>query len=328
MQKLWFLSLAVLAEAGALHTLAEPGSLEQRALAFAGVHALASALFAVFALSLMPLRYRRPLWSALLFPFSFSLFVPVLGPTCLAAGFYLALRLPRRNEVSVWHRTAVPDLPVSPLEVSSQPKYTQGGLVDVLRHAAAPDKRLHAIMAVRQLPDREAVPILRMALRDLADDVRLFAYSLLDRKESEISRIIDELRARLRREDDNAVVHARLAEQFWELSYLGLALGEVDRHTLEQAWTHAGEGLASPDEAAAMYFLRGRIALRQNNLPVAELCFAYALAAGMESADIAPYQAEVAYREGRFAEVPDLLQQIPESARSQAGLADVVAMWC
>ena len=65
--------------------------------------------------------------------------------------------------------------------------FNDGGLQDVLRHAPDTEKRMAALFATRRMPPREAIPILKLALRDPADDVRLLAYSMLDKQESEIN---------------------------------------------------------------------------------------------------------------------------------------------
>ncbi|MGZ0843230.1 HEAT repeat domain-containing protein, partial [Klebsiella pneumoniae subsp. pneumoniae] len=67
----------------------------------------------------------------------------------------------------------------------------------VLRHAPDPNQRLTAIFATRRMPGKEAIPILKLALRDPADDVRLLAYSMLDQKESRINQRIEAALGRL-----------------------------------------------------------------------------------------------------------------------------------
>ncbi|MFO6383442.1 HEAT repeat domain-containing protein, partial [Pseudomonas aeruginosa] len=82
-------------------------------------------------------------------------------------------------------------LPFRPKEKRLDMMFSDGGLQDVLRHAPDPNQRLTAIFATRRMPGKEAIPILKLALRDPADDVRLLAYSMLDQKESRINQRIE-----------------------------------------------------------------------------------------------------------------------------------------
>ena len=78
----------------------------------------------------------------------------------------------------------LPELPFRPQERDKELMFNDGGLQDVLRHAPDTEKRMAALFATRRMPPREAIPILKLALRDPADDVRLLAYSMLDKREA------------------------------------------------------------------------------------------------------------------------------------------------
>ena len=104
--------------------------------------------------------------------------------------------------------------------------FNDGGLQDVLRHAPDTEKRMAALFATRRMPPREAIPILKLALRDPADDVRLLAYSMLDKQESEINLRIEAALRQLAAEGAHrTALHDALARWYWELAYLGLAQG-------------------------------------------------------------------------------------------------------
>lgn len=71
---------------------------------------------------------------------------------------------------------------IKPLELEVQPQSIQN-----LFRSRNPEKRLEAVFATLKLEDRDAVPLLRRALGDSVDDIRLLAYALLDRKEHRLS---------------------------------------------------------------------------------------------------------------------------------------------
>lgn len=292
----------------------------------AALHALVSILIAWIAVLRLPADHRGPPAASFAFVASFAFFVPVLGALSVIAGFVLAKRLPRQRRSLIWHTTRRPDLPVAPVPAGDRRVYTAGGLVDVLRHAASPEKRMRAVVATRQLPHRQAVPILRLGLRDPADDVRLFAYALLDGKDGAINSRIDALRTDATGEGDHRARHARLAAEYWELSYLGLSQGRSREHCLERAWAYAGEALDGR-HVGAMQLLRGRTALAQGRLHAARDAFLAAEEHGIAAAATAPYLAELAYRERRFEQVPRYLRRVTKTARRKGVLADVVACW-
>lgn len=289
-------------------------------------HGVSTVLAAAAVTLAPPPGYRqRPLTTAPL-ACGMTLFLPVLG-IALMAGLAVMMRFPRPAERVGWQSTDIPELPVQPVMVSGQPSYGEGGLMDVLRHASRDEKRLNAIMAVRQLPRREAVPILQLALRDRSDDVRLFAYSMLDRFEGEINEQINEQRRWLKGLGRHLRVHARLAALYWELAYLGLAQGGVRKHVLGEAREHAERRLAAGEDAATR-FLLGRVLLALDELDDADHNLRNAVYAGLDPAEVAPYRAEIAFRRRRFDEVPRLLDQVADGGRREPVLAQVVALWC
>lgn len=160
-------------------------------------HGLGSALLCVGVWLLLPRRYKFPLpWSPL-FLFSLAFFVPLIGAVGVAAAVFPALYLPRQRGEQAWQAMGVPGLPFRPKEKRLDMMFSDGGLQDVLRHAPDPNQRLTAIFATRRMPGKEAIPILKLALRDPADDVRLLAYSMLDQKESRINQRIEAALGRL-----------------------------------------------------------------------------------------------------------------------------------
>ena len=129
---------------------------------------------------LLPRRYRYPLPWSLLFIFSVSFFIPLIGMIGVALALLTALYLPRKRKVQSWEATAVPELPFRPRERKQELMFSDGGLQDVLRHARDPDQRLTAIFATRRMRSKEAIPILKLALRDPSDDCLLYTSDAAD----------------------------------------------------------------------------------------------------------------------------------------------------
>ncbi len=291
--------------------------------AFVGVHGIAVAAAVAGLAGLVGLRGHL---GVVVMAGGVVAFLPVLGVACLIVGAVLWHRVARQPEVRGWERTPIPALPSQPIQVSDRPLYSRGGVIEALRHATDPEPRVHAVMAATQLPDRHAIPVLRMALRDVADDVRLFAYSALDRKESTINASIHALQRRLRAGEDRPAIHARLAQKLWDLAYLGLAQGAVRRHVLGEAEHHAQRALAGRAKPG-LNFLLARIALARESLDEAGRYLDAAAAGGIDESELAPYRAEVAYYQRDYAGVRNALAGLPPIQRGDSALTEVVDYW-
>ncbi len=275
-------------------------------------HGLGSALLCVGVWLLLPRRYKFPLpWSPL-FLFSLAFFVPLIGAVGVAAAVFPALYLPRQLGEQAWQAMGVPELPFRPKEKRLDMMFSDGGLQDVLRHAPDPNQRLTAIFATRRMPGKEAIPILKLALRDPADDVRLLAYSMLDQKESRINQRIEAALGRLAGATParRGALHGTLARWYWELAYLGLAQGSVLEHILEQAREHTDQALRGAP-SADLHLLAGRIALEQGRLEDAGRALQAAEEAGIDSAQLAPFRAEVAFFQRRYRDIPGFSPECP-----------------
>lgn len=324
----WLFSGALLLEAGSWTTLWSDLPEAHQLAVFILTHGLACVMLCGAIWLLLPARYRSPLpWSPL-FIFSMAFFVPVIGTIGVVAAIFPALYLPRKREKQVWQAVGIPDLPYRAQLQSRSPIFADGGLQDVLRHAPDPDQRLAALLATKRMPGKEAVPILKLALGDPSDDVRLLAYSMLDKQESDINLRIQIALGQLHGAPTKAAgkLHGTLARWYWELAYLGLAQGSVLEHVLNQANEHAEQGL-NAGEGGELFLLAGRIALELGDVQRAEVLLTKAQEDGMGEAQILPFHAELAFESGQYHEIPGLLASLPEKTRQRPPFADLVRSW-
>jgi hypothetical protein len=324
----WLFSGALLLEAGSWASLWVAAPELQQLLVFTLSHGLACVMLCAAVWLLLPARYRSPLpWSPL-FIFSLAFFVPVLGAVGVVAAIFPALYLPRKRDKQAWQAVGIPKLPYRAQLQLHKPVFADGGLQDVLRHAPDPDQRLAALLATRRMPGKEAVPILKLALADPSDDVRLLAYSMLDKQESDINLHIQIALGELPDANVKAAgaLHGRLARWYWELAYLGLAQGSVLDHVLNQASEHAELGLEA-GEGGELFLLAGRIALERGDIERAEVLLRQAQENGMGAAQVLPFHAELAFEAGRYHEIPGLLARLPEETRQRPPFAALVRSW-
>lgn len=296
------------------------------------IHGFACALTAVALHSMMPLSQQRPRWSGLLFLFAITFFMPPFGMFGMLGGLIAELYLPNQPPpASPWLSVEFPELPHQPFMVAARPEYGDGALSAMLRYCPSPERRLAAVLAVRHLRDHNDTEVLRLALTDPVDDVRLLAYSILDRKEQSFSIMHKSFLKQLESAHEpgqRAKLHKRIAETHLEMIKLGLAKGEVESFLLTEGRRHIDAALhVVPDDRESL-FLLGIIALRQDDLSTAEKAFLRAQVLGMALEKVLPYLAELAFRQQRFSMVAHYLRAIdPLYFHTQPLLGSVAAQW-
>ncbi len=298
-------------------------------LRFLVIHAAACYFFSRFLIEYLDKKYLVDKASLTLFFFSICFFIPYFGFLGLYISLYAGQHWPRTVTYDLPRVKKKPPLPFKPLKISETTLYGQAGLSGVVKNAANSDKRLKAIMATRQLDDRDAIPILRLALKDPVDDVRLLAYSMLDTKEEKINSGIQEIEKKISSDKDksNVRLYKELAHHYWELSYLGLAQGEVINHVLNQAYENLKLALELEPKDAGANFELGRVLLRLNKKEEAMKQFDKAMGLGISINDVIPYMAEVAFSLKDFNLVKELLNKLPEDARNNTYLSNLTTYW-
>ena len=240
---------------------------------FLFIHAAASYFFSRALIQYLPQKYSFEKDKLIFFFFCICFFVPFIGVLGLYIAWNAGLYWPRTSAIDFYNITEEPPLPFKPLSINESNHYGQAGLPGIVKNASNAQKRLKAIMATRQLDDRDAIPILRIALKDPVDEVRLLAYSMLDAKEQKINTGIQKIEKELpgSPEASKAGLYKELAHYYWELSYLGLAQGDVKILVLNQAHKYLELALKQAPNDAGSCFEMGRVLLRLNRLKEANI---------------------------------------------------------
>jgi tetratricopeptide (TPR) repeat protein len=237
--------------------------------------------------------------------------LPVVGTVGCGLAFCLAAR-PRTISVERTFRTVeLPDLPFQPPMETGKPHYSEGGLSLILQDATQLDKRVEAIIATKQMKKQLALPLLKAALRDPADDVRLLAYALLDMAEKEMS---EKLKVSQRRwesaqDEDRYALGVTLAWQYWDAVFLGLVTGSNRSAMLQKAYRLL-TGLVRERPSGAALHLLGRVSLALQLPAKAALRFRQAIDAGGSEAKNLPYLAEALFELKQYHRLPRILARL------------------
>lgn len=325
----WIILQALLFEAAGLEILFGDSISNAQLLQYLAYHFMVSVLLSLVVVRLLPWRYRAPHTRSFMFLVTLQFAMPYIGSVGVFSGVLLALYLPQKTRLLPWNEIDVPELPFKPLEISAQLLYSQGGLRQVLREASSDDKRLHAVMATKQMRKRDAISILQTALTDRVDDVRLLAYSMLDSFEKDVSEDILRYQQELKNNTDSTrtgPLHKLLAQAYWEMTYLGLARGGVQRHFLNSALMEIDKQLAIEQDLDGIK-LRGRILLALEDYSAAAESFRSALAAGIPSSQVVPYLAACHYHMRDFQGLRQLLAGYDYSRPGGNAFGQIVKFW-
>jgi len=170
-------------------------------------------------------------------------------------------------------------------------------------------------------------------LADPLDDIRLLAYGILDSREKQLTQRILAERAKLDGKNQPRAVgdawrlaNKTLAELYGELIYENLVTGDVYRNAAEQADAYARAALEADPDDAALWRLRGRLALDAQDCDAAQMLLQRAIDRGFPRERMLPYLAETAYVRRDFGRVRQLLAQI-DARSALPTLQPVLAYW-
>ena len=285
-------------------------------LSYLAAHALASVLLALcLSPFLVPAadaqRQRLPL-VALMALLSYA--VPVVG---FVGSVIATVALHRRRGFAA--RKQFSSLPLPEFDPHQQAggSRRQVGLQSFLANQAVPvPLRMRSLAALGHVSGRIASPMLRMALSDSSDDLRLLAYSMLDAQERQLSQSIhQELQALERaRAVEGGAAGPRglqaawaLSDLYWELIYQGSAQGDVRDHAIQQSLHYCDQVLAQRPDAALLLLRKGRLLHLLADGDGAQSCYQRALDLGLPAARVIPYQAELLFEQRQFAKVQELM---------------------
>ncbi|AGH84743.1 MULTISPECIES: lipopolysaccharide assembly protein LapB [Ralstonia solanacearum species complex] len=278
---------------------------------------MAALLIGLAAWRLLPRRYRVPFVWSYGYLVTLCFVIPVAGCLLVLGSALIGKMFPEPKQKSA---LAEVGLPVFVAHLIS--RVTHGGgarLRAQLGNTRAPvQSRMTALVAMQTMPTRTASPVLRDLLADPVDDIRLLAYGMLDSAEKVL---MQKILAELPRLEEAATtpearyeINKRLADLYWELIYQNLVQGDVYRYTAEQVERYASAALDILPGNAALWYMRGRLALSRREADVAESHLRRAEALGFPRDRLLPPLAEACYLRRDYAGARAALAQF--SSRS------------
>lgn len=305
-------------------------------LGYLMLHAGASGVLALCMLPLLMGERTKPRWAVLALIASFSFVVPVVGFFSVVLAVLTVRVYPSREPGQDF---ASVELPEFDQHQRMQGNGRSAGMRAFLNNRAAPTQsRLRALVALNHVTGRVASPLLRDVLNDHSDELRLLAYGMLDRMEQKLSRAIHEEFQVLQASEAEArqagtplssrglMAAYRLADLYWEMVYQELASDDLRDFAVQESLRYCDMVLARIGNHAPLTLRRGRLLHALGRLDEAAQCYDKAQALGLPETRVRPYQAQISFERGDFAQVQALMRSMgPQNALPK--LRPVIDYW-
>ncbi|MHB1669253.1 HEAT repeat domain-containing protein [Thiomonas sp.] len=329
--KLIALSLSM--ESAALWLLGSHG--DAAFLGFWLLHAGASAAASWLVWRTLPASLRRPRMLSLLLVFVLALLFPLVGVVGLLLASRLAMLRPRRvrNEDAVREAPQLEIYGIDPQLDKAIDVLPVGQIARIAANGKAPtQQRIRAVLAMRDMPARLALPLLRSLLGDGDEEIRLLAYGIASNWEQrltadlqEAQRDLDALQARGASGTTLAHAARRVAELQMEFIYQGLAQGDLRKFALDQAWYYTNLALKAQPDDPTLLMLRLRLSMARDDLENAQNTLLL-LDENSNPSVWVPYAAELAWKHRNYTAVSAILGQL-RNIQVAPRLRSIVRLW-
>jgi len=206
--------------------------------------------------------------------------------------------------------------------------YGEGGTLNALHNQENSIKdKLQALIKVNLHESPLANQINNALLSYDNDEVRLLAYSQLNKQENILFEKIDFLENQLKKDNDNVNLFVLLAEVYWELLYLNISQEEIKKFIFNKVKGYIKKALDLDPEENNILLLAGRLYLMQNDLTKASSYFKQANKSGVSKYKLAPYFAEIAFINRDFKQIKQLFSEAGPLILNTPKIAAAAKFW-
>jgi hypothetical protein len=260
------------------------------------MHTIAAVCMAMFVWQLMQDNYRQPREWALVLLFTWCFFLPVLGITGLFVAVLVVYWSPKPQSKPSFIALSAP---VYRASNQAKPHEFGAGIGSIREQLTnnqfTTEVRMKALLAIQHMPTHHTDSLLRVALADSADDLRLLAYGMLEARERELMLRVERALARHQQRQNHYSTARELAELYWEMVYQNLVQGDMRRFAMEQVSRFAQQALKLNDEDGGIWVIFGRMHLLNGAYAEAEKAFSTVMSLGFLVVRTEPYIAELAF---------------------------------
>lgn len=289
-----------------------------------GLHSLALLVAVPGLRGFFPEEYGRLNWTFAALVLGFALPLPLIGPLFLVGYRLLLLMRPARNVESkyVLGTTQYLTLARHELEEHEEPR----SIADILNGRDSVARR-GAIIALRAVEPKKALPLLQKAIQDSDEQVRLLAQTHFNQIIATLEGRVKTLEAELATPPRHLNKLLLLAEQYHELVYLGLATDETQTIYLGRALELLEEAARSAPENTSVRFLLVKCALKSGQLDKARTGVEFLRKKGWQAEVLGPWEAEIAYLARDWETLATTLQRLDTTGAAPGALRGPLEFW-
>jgi tetratricopeptide (TPR) repeat protein len=292
-------------------------------------HILANLIMAWTLLRLLPRKYQQHVLGSIIFFFLLGFFMPVFGNIGLFIALFFGIwkqkNVHKGNKV--WRLTGRALIPNRAPNIYKKLTFSAHGMLSRLQRSGNLKAHLGIVLATRFMREENAVPLLNLALRNPHDDVRLIAFTLLEKKNANINADIERLQKSLNQDEKSSKIHIAIARNYLRLVLLNLIQAEMRDQALDIAYQHLDQALNEDSSDRNGHFILGQILLEQGQVAKAESAFNRALELGFAPSNIYYFLAQIAYQRRQFHMLKEYLSKIPIEYRRYPPLDKIAAYW-
>ena len=189
------------------------------------------------------------------------------------------------------------------------------------------ERRRRAIIALRHVDSKKALPVLQKAIQDSDEQVRLLAQTQFNKILAALELAVKKMEAELVQSARDPVQLVQLAEQYHELVHLGVSSPETETVYLDRASELLREALAKDPENRAIQFLLLKCAVKSGRLPDAKALCQSLKAGGFQPEFLAAWEAEIHFQERDWDSLREALLEMQRNKTKSSRLHSLVEFW-
>lgn len=292
---------------------------------FYGLHILISALVAYIASALLLKRFENQRLELFVLVLLFNLAIPVLGYFFTIWVVYFLINVTYSEVVHGASMINLEEFESGFVEVKRV--FGEGSMTDLLENEyASTSQKIKALVAMSDKVSKENVAIIKTALSNSDDEIRLFSFAIIDKMEREINATIHNVLIKYQENDDRELAK-QLAFLYWELVYFELSDEVLQNYLIGESLKYINAALSKEPNDTALRVLRGRIHLKRKQYNNAATEFSFAIEADeFNASQVYPYLAQLQYESRNFVTTQAILKQA-YGLQYNATLHPVIKMW-
>ncbi|WP_456323942.1 hypothetical protein [Hydrogenimonas sp.] len=260
-------------------------------------------------------RYPKEALRVYLFFLLFNQAMPIVGVVFTVWTVWFLLHVKYHNEIHVAEVINIEEFSLSFPQVHRI--FGEGAMLMLFKENSISSRmKIRALASLANELSRKHLEIIKLALADRDDEVRLFCFSVVDKLEK---RINEQIAAELKRfeggqtQRERAEAASHLADLYWDLVYFALSDEVLEKFMAEESKKFILYSLKYDFANVQMHILLGKVFLYEGDYEKAAQEFVLAIELKEDdNAFITPYLAEIYYNRRNFISVKSLLTKDPK----------------